>query len=134
MNGSWLSEVNLGIDYTGKQQITVRVNGFSSFVANCLVDPLDPAIFAGKISVNGRSVWLRALGVLEDEVELCSHVITEQYGGSLYCTAPRLLDDSVVRLNLLLAGNEVAMLSKLFFPNFIKGLTVDALVSRRACF
>ena len=44
------------------------------------------------------------------------------------------LGDSVVRLILLLAGNEVAMLSKLFFPDFIKGLTVDALVGRRASF
>ena len=54
---------------------------------------------------------------------------------SRYIVRPRsYLGDSVVRLILLLAGNEVAMLSKLFFPDFIKGLTVDALVGRRASF
>ena len=54
---------------------------------------------------------------------------------SRYIVRPRsYLGDSVVRLILLLAGNEVAMLSKLFFPDFIKSLTVDALVGRRACF
>ena len=54
---------------------------------------------------------------------------------SRYIVRPKsYLGDSVVRLILLLAGNEVAMLSKLFFPDFIKGLTVDALVGCRACF
>ena len=54
---------------------------------------------------------------------------------SHYIVRPKsYLGDSVVRLILLLAGNEVAMLSKLFFPNFIKSLTVDALVGRGACF
>jgi hypothetical protein len=54
---------------------------------------------------------------------------------SRYIVRPRsYLGDSVVRLILLLAGNEVAMLSQLFFPDFIKSLTVDALVGRRACF
>ena len=54
---------------------------------------------------------------------------------SRYIVRPRsYLGDSVVRLILLLAGNEVAMLSKLFFPDFIKGLTVDALVGRRTSF
>ena len=54
---------------------------------------------------------------------------------SRYIVRPRsYLGDSVVRLILLLAGNEVAMLSQLFFPDFIKGLTVDALVGRRTSF
>lgn len=54
---------------------------------------------------------------------------------SHYIVRPKsYLGDSVVRLILLLAGNEVAMLSKLFFPDFIKSLTVDALVGRGACF
>jgi hypothetical protein len=54
---------------------------------------------------------------------------------SRYIVRPRsYLGDSVVRLILLLAGNEVAMLGELFFSDFIKSLTVDALVGRRACF
>ncbi len=53
---------------------------------------------------------------------------------SLYCTVQRLLGGSVVRLIVLLTGNIVVMLSELFFPDFIKGFTVDALVGRRAGF
>jgi|TARA_Y100000294_G_scaffold124460_1_gene115801 hypothetical protein len=77
VGGSWLPEVDLWIDDTGKQQITVRINGFFGFAANCLVDPLDPAVFAGKISVNDRSVWLCDPGVFDDEVEHFSYVLTE---------------------------------------------------------
>jgi hypothetical protein len=55
----------------------VCINGFSSFATNCLVDPLDPAVLAGKISVKDRSVWMYDLGVLDDEVEHLSHVLTE---------------------------------------------------------
>ena len=77
MGGSWLPEVDLWVDDTGKQQITVCINGFSSFAANCLVDPLDSAVFAGKISVNDRSIWMCDPGVLDDEVEHLSHVLTE---------------------------------------------------------
>ena len=77
MGGSWLPEVDLWIDDTGKQQITACINGFSGFAANCLVDPLDPAVFAGKIGVNDRSVWMCDLGVLDDEVEHVSHMLAE---------------------------------------------------------
>jgi hypothetical protein len=77
VGGSWLTEVDLWIDYTGKQQVTVRINGFSGFTANCLVDPLDPAVSAGKIGVYDRSVWMCDLGVLDDEVEHLAHMLAE---------------------------------------------------------
>ena len=56
---------------------TAGINGFSGFTTNCLVDPLDPAVFAGKISVNDRSIWLCDSGVLDNEIEHYSYVRTE---------------------------------------------------------
>jgi hypothetical protein len=77
VGGSRLTEVDLWIDYTGKQQITVRVNSFSGSAANCLVDSVDPAVSTGKIRVNDRPVWLCDSGVFDDEVEHLAHILTE---------------------------------------------------------